>query len=133
MDSVAQSNLDEFVRNVRVPVQRDGDLLSWQEEHFRFIVEPQETHLMISIEQPAPEADDEQQLLTLYRRTAPQRFMGLPVRIYQQNASMTGTLAVPWHAVETGHLLKLCDALRRLFESASLNANRSVVRTDEEF
>src|SRR5260364_21062 len=34
---------------------------------------------------------------------------------------MTGTLALPWDAVETEHLLKLCDALRHLFESASLN------------
>src|SRR5260363_216331 len=121
MDSTAQSRLDEFVRNMRAPVQQEDNFLTWQEEPFRFIVEPQETHLIISIEQTALEADSERQLLELYRRAAPQRFMGLPVRIYQQNASMTGTLALPWDAVETEHLLKLCDALRDLFESASLN------------
>ncbi|CCD29229.1 Putative Type III secretion system apparatus protein, ssaM [Candidatus Glomeribacter gigasporarum BEG34] len=121
MDSTAQSRLDEFVRNMRAPVQQEDNFLTWQEEPFRFIVEPQETHLIISIEQTALEADSERQLLELYRRAAPQRFMGLPVRIYQQNASMTGTLALPWDAVETEHLLKLCDALRHLFESASLN------------
>src|SRR4051812_23238061 len=98
MNLTARHNIDEFIRCLGVPVYRDGEVAEWHEDTCHFVIESHTTHLLLCIiTQPSGNASGDEidaVLQVLYRRAAPQRFMGLPVRVYRNQESIIGALAI---------------------------------------
>ena len=117
MKPTAQHHFEEFVQYLRVPVWRNGELIEWHEDNHRFVAEWRNKHLLLCIMLAKPEGDTSALLHRLYGRATPQRFIGLPVRVYQDQESIIGALAIPEEAVRTKQLMQLQENLRHMFEA----------------
>ncbi len=116
MTPTAQHNFDEFIQYLRVPTWRAGDLTEWQQGEHRFVAEWRNNTLLFCIMLAKPRGDTGPMLERLYGRAAPQRFIGLPIRVYQDQESIIGALAIPEEAVRTRRLMQLHESLCRMFE-----------------
>ncbi len=116
MTPTAQHNFDEFIQYLRVPTWREGNLIEWQQDKHRFVAEWRNNFLLFCIMLARPMGDTSPILERLYGRAAPQRFSGLPIRVYQDQESIIGALAIPEEAVRTRQLMQLHENLRRMFD-----------------
>ncbi len=120
MNSTAWHHFDEFLRLLNMPVWRTEVAAEWHDETSRFVLELHEKYFLLSIMVSLPPGDGERVLRILYKRAAPQRFMGLPVRVYKNQDCIMGAIAVPKELATAERLMKLHHALSRMFDLTTL-------------
>jgi hypothetical protein len=114
--STAQHHLEEFIRYISQPVRRNGQTFEWREEAYDFVLAAGKTHLLMCMIYFSAPNDENDALNMLYKRALPQRFMGLPIRIYRDEDWIIGTLAIPENAVTVERLTDLQQSLRNMFD-----------------
>ncbi len=116
MDLKARHHFDEFLRLLRTPVWKTGTSAEWHDETRQFVLEEHQAHLLFCVMVSVPQSDGDAALEVLYKRAMPQRFMGLPIRVFRNREKLIGVIALPQEAVTADRLLKLQHALVKMFD-----------------